>query len=38
VTGQPLSEVLAWDDQTIATAWEWLDDRADALKDARRGR
>ena len=35
---QPVSEVFSWDDRTIATAVEWLDERNDAAKDAAKGR
>jgi hypothetical protein len=42
ISGQPVSEVLDWDDRTVATVWEYLDERADAERDAlraaRRGR
>jgi hypothetical protein len=36
LTGQPVSEVLEWDDRTIATAWDWLDDQGEAQRDAAR--
>jgi len=34
----PLSELLTWEPEDIATALEWLEDRADAIKDAEKGR
>jgi hypothetical protein len=36
--GQPVSEALEWDDRTIATVLDWLDQRNDAMKDAAKGR
>ncbi len=38
LTGQPFSEVLEWDDRDIATAVVYLDEKADAEKDAAKGR
>lgn len=38
MVGQPVSEVMEWDERTIDTAWRWLDERATAQKDAARGR
>jgi len=37
-TRQPLSEVQEWDDATIMTVLNILDEQADAMKDAAKGR
>lgn len=36
-TRQSFLEILQWEPEDIATALEWLDNRADAMKDAQRG-
>lgn len=36
ITGQALSELLTWEPRDLATAWEYIDDRNDAIKDAQR--
>jgi hypothetical protein len=36
--GQPVSEVLGWDDRTIATVLDYQEEQHDAIKDANRGR
>jgi hypothetical protein len=32
----PLSDLLTWEPEDIATALQWLEDRADAIKDQQR--
>jgi len=37
-TRQPVSEVMAWEPQVLATVHEWLDEKERAEKEAAKGR
>jgi len=37
-TQQPLSEVMTWDPEMLATAGVWLEERREAQKAAAKGR
>lgn len=38
VTGQARSELMTWEPEGIATAFQYLDEKRDAEKDAAKGR